>query len=120
MALFICIILIFQTTVGFLSDALWTKERGTIPWWDKMHWWAGRLVFILGLVNCHLGIKLLNPVNIITWYAGFWSTVSIGFVVLIFGQIKIGQEHHVNGEISKKSKKSKKLESVYNPYKMDV
>ena len=89
----VIIILIGQIVLGFISNALWTPDRTYIPWWDKVHWWLGRGVFILGIVNISLGINLYmnqynEPIGIL--YA-YWICIAIGFGFMVFGQIKFGQ-----------------------------
>ncbi|KAI8909420.1 hypothetical protein DFJ77DRAFT_121756 [Powellomyces hirtus] len=55
----IVIILTFpQVVLGFVIDKLWKPTREAIPWWDKVHWWLGRLVFLIALINLPFGIAL--------------------------------------------------------------
>ncbi|KAI8827128.1 uncharacterized protein EV422DRAFT_512762 [Fimicolochytrium jonesii] len=55
----IIIILTFpQVVLGFIIDKLWSPDRQGIPWWDKVHWWLGRVVFLLALINVPLGLNL--------------------------------------------------------------
>jgi hypothetical protein len=93
MGLIIIMIMILQIILGFICNALWSKARVTIPWYDKAHWWIGRMVTILGIINVSFGIKLYTqmydePEAVL--YA-YWICIVIGVAVLIFGQVRFGQ-----------------------------
>ena len=84
---------IFQVILGFISNAKWTPDRTSIPWWDKAHWWFGRLLFLAGIANCGFGLMLYAQLYNQTQYLSitYWIYVALGFAVLIYGQFKFGQ-----------------------------
>ena len=80
-----------------MIDFLWDKDRKTIPWYDKMHWWLGRLLYVLAFIQIPVGIYVYNTINneshIGTWIAYIaWSVVVI--LVLFLLNRKLGQRHH--------------------------
>ena len=90
---------LIQIGLGFVSNALWTPDRKSIPWWDKLHWWFGRLLFLLAIVNTYLGIREFHEFGYLqkTYVGvtiGFWLFVAGGFVALLWGQFVYGQVHH--------------------------
>ncbi|KAJ3319607.1 hypothetical protein HDV06_006169 [Boothiomyces sp. JEL0866] len=97
LGLIIFLAVILQIILGYISNAKWSPDRTSIPWWDKAHWWFGRSLFLLGLVNVYLGISLYNDnFGIASWVSPvFWAMVVIGIVGLVFGQVTTGQVHHV-------------------------
>jgi hypothetical protein len=94
LGLSIVMIMCFQITLGFICDALWSPERKTVPWYDKLHWWVGRIVTLLGLINIYFGIQLYTkifeePLSITYTY---WISMVLGIGFLIFGQTKFGND----------------------------
>ncbi len=92
LGLFVLLAVVFQFFLGIMSDQLWTAQRKTIPWWDKLHWWTGRIILVIALANCHLGLNLMDAT--LGWFIAFWAVVGLGFALLLFGQFKYGQQHH--------------------------
>jgi hypothetical protein len=90
---------IFQGILGVVIDTLFNPNRISIPWYDKLHWWVGRVLYVLGIVTIFLGIPLL--------YVGTdYSGVLLGFGILVFltvlvfglAQFKFGQSHHAENK----------------------
>ncbi|KAJ3125632.1 hypothetical protein HK098_008360 [Nowakowskiella sp. JEL0407] len=84
---------VLQAVLGFICNHMWSPDRTSVPWWDKVHWWNGRLLTILALVNVYLGLRLMtaDPPFIIA----FFVFVGVGVAALIAGQFFFGQVHHV-------------------------
>ncbi|KAJ3084341.1 hypothetical protein HK100_009308, partial [Physocladia obscura] len=82
-----------QILLGFIANWLFSANRLTVPWWDQVHWWLGRLVVIAALVNVGLGIVLYGGGLVVVAVYGAW----IGIVVVVFalGEYYFGQVHHV-------------------------
>ncbi|KAJ3269089.1 hypothetical protein HDV01_001862, partial [Terramyces sp. JEL0728] len=91
---------LIQISLGYISNAKWSPERTFIPWWDKAHWWVGRGLFLLALINVFLGISLYKEdYEIAKWVAPlFWIVVAAGIALLIYGQVTVGQIHHTKKE----------------------
>ncbi|KAJ3269091.1 hypothetical protein HDV01_001864 [Terramyces sp. JEL0728] len=94
--LVIVIVLIGQVILGYVSNAKWDENRKDIPWWDKLHWWVGRAVFLLAVVNVYLGIDLYedNFGDAPAFTAFFWICIILGAILMLYGQWKYGQVHH--------------------------
>jgi hypothetical protein len=82
---------IIQVVSGFISNHLWFTERKFVPWWDKLHWWNGRILFILALANVYLGLLLMESVS--TLFIIFFVSIGILVVVLIVGQFFIRKKN---------------------------
>ncbi|KAI9349181.1 hypothetical protein BDR26DRAFT_853180 [Obelidium mucronatum] len=85
-----------QVILGEVSNALWSAERKSIPWWDKAHWWLGRAVVVLAIVNTYLGLVEYGAKVI--WIVGYWVWIAV--VVFVgfgyFGEVQMGGVvHHV-------------------------
>lgn len=93
-----------QVLLGFLANALWDAKRTAIPWWDKAHWWLGRSVFILALVNIYLGIDSFSKVtgmsiaSFNTMVALYVFSVFLGVASMLYGQFKFGQTYDMAEE----------------------
>ncbi|RKO86610.1 DWNN domain-containing protein [Blyttiomyces helicus] len=83
-----------QAILGFVIDRLWTPTRVSIPWWDRLHWWVGRIVVLVTVINIPLGINTYGG-------AGSWAYIVyglwLGLVVVSFVSLqgRVGQVHHV-------------------------
>jgi hypothetical protein len=84
-----------QIALGFIINDLWTPTRTSIPWWDKMHWWFGRTVIIIGIANIFLGFnayhELSFPIALNGMYIGFGVLVGLGVLLLVYGEVALGQ-----------------------------
>ncbi|KAI8847390.1 hypothetical protein BC829DRAFT_396479 [Chytridium lagenaria] len=96
----VIVAMILQMILGVISDRMWSPDRPSVPWWDKVHWWLGRLTTLLGLANLFLGIDRYNKVTPLNPASnGFfialavWIAVWIG--VFVYGEVKLGQVHHL-------------------------
>jgi hypothetical protein len=97
MGLIITIVTIIQIILGIVSDKMFDEKRSEIPIWDKLHWWVGRLVFLGGIVNCYLGILVMDtsfPMGMVPKIV-FFVVIGLGFGSMIFGQTRYGQDNHV-------------------------
>lgn len=68
LGLIIFILQFIQIFSGVVIDRLYNPKRAKIPWYDKLHWYTGRVLFVLAQVNISLGFYvydksgLMNPV----------------------------------------------------------
>ncbi|TPX73464.1 hypothetical protein CcCBS67573_g05267 [Chytriomyces confervae] len=87
-----------QVALGFISNALFSAERHSVPWWDQAHWWLGRSAVLLAVVNVHLGLMLYEASAVIVGlYWGFIGVVVLG-VFGFLGEYRMkGAVHHVKG-----------------------
>ncbi|KAI9335755.1 hypothetical protein BDR26DRAFT_804719 [Obelidium mucronatum] len=82
-----------QIVLGYVANALFSTERKEIPWWDKLHWWVGRIAVLLGLANICLGLLLWNAGA--AYIAVYWSIVAMILGVFVWMEFKGGAVHHV-------------------------
>ncbi|TPX68084.1 hypothetical protein SpCBS45565_g03379 [Spizellomyces sp. 'palustris'] len=90
-----------QLALGWIIDRLFNPTRNYIPWWDKVHWWLGRIVFLLALINIPFGIALYNDGEEVkrTWpYVVFGALCVLWVGVFAYLQFRVGQKHHVEEE----------------------
>jgi len=96
----LCVLLLVQIIMGFISNAKWSPERKSIPWWDQAHWWLGRAVVILGITNVYFGIiefhKRLQIEDHSSVLITFGAIVGLGVISMLTGQFLYGQVHHLN------------------------
>lgn len=99
MGLTIFILMFLQFALGFVSNALWTPERKAVPWWDMVHWYFGRSLLILAVVNMFLGMMEYTEAtgeSITGLRIGYWVWIGIMFAVMIAGHFYFGgTQHHV-------------------------
>ncbi|KAJ1559057.1 hypothetical protein HK405_012169 [Cladochytrium tenue] len=100
MGLFVEVILVVQIVLGFVSNAMWSPTRTSIPWWDQAHWWLGRSVTFLSLVTMYLGFGDFNEATPTTPVSAgvivlFFTWIGSCLVVLVAGQFRFGQVNHV-------------------------
>ncbi|KAJ3129999.1 hypothetical protein HK100_008323 [Physocladia obscura] len=83
-----------QVLLGYILNARFSKDRVNIPWWDRLHWWIGRVVFLLALVTIFLGLRLAHAgIEIVIWYVVMIAVVGTAFVV---AEVQIGASLHVH------------------------
>jgi hypothetical protein len=96
----VCALLLVQIIMGFVSNHLWSPDRKSIPWWDKAHWWLGRALVILGLVNIYFGIMDFHQHLDIKDHSSVLITSGVigglGVLSMLVGQFLYGQVHHLN------------------------
>ncbi|KAJ3094097.1 hypothetical protein HDU97_008518 [Phlyctochytrium planicorne] len=85
-----------QIALGFVSNHLWSPDRKSIPWWDQMHWWIGRISVMGSVLIMYWGLKAFEASNLA--HFGFFFWIGLGLVVMVGGQFAIGVVHHVGGK----------------------
>ncbi|KAI9350288.1 hypothetical protein BDR26DRAFT_852137, partial [Obelidium mucronatum] len=45
-----------QIALGFVINHLFRQSRTHVPWWDRVHWWVGRAIAFLTLLNIFWGL----------------------------------------------------------------
>ncbi|KAI8921782.1 hypothetical protein BC831DRAFT_475424 [Entophlyctis helioformis] len=103
--LLVTVAVLIQVVLGFVSNAMFSPDREAVPWWDKLHWWFGRLLFIAALGCVFFGIQLYQNLGypLDAWVPiAFGCYLFVAFIVLAFGERFHGQVHHVKGAIGGK------------------
>lgn len=89
-----------QIALGFIIDALYDPGRQNIPWWDNLHWYFGKALFLLAIINGYLGLREFAELgftnSLVGLTAGYWVVVGLGFAAFIFGEFKFGQTRKFN------------------------
>ncbi|ORY40170.1 hypothetical protein BCR33DRAFT_719558 [Rhizoclosmatium globosum] len=75
-----------QLVLGYVCNRLFSPKRVRVPVWDQVHWWIGRLLVLLAVVNMHLGLELYEAGKV--WIAAYWTWV---LLVLLGGFVFIGE-----------------------------
>ncbi|CAJ0649607.1 12625_t:CDS:2 [Entrophospora sp. SA101] len=81
MVILIC--LFVQLLIGGIHHHMYDPNRKSIPWWTKLHWWFGRCLVLLALVQISLGLDLydVNPFLLDAYYVYAGSLVFIYLVM---------------------------------------
>ncbi|KAJ3208231.1 hypothetical protein HDU82_002770 [Entophlyctis luteolus] len=95
-----------QIILGLVSNALFDPSRPSIPWWDQVHWWIGRLLLLLGILNTFFGLILFDPPAFYTICYWIW----IGIVACVFAflgeHFLRGAVYHMNGTFNRKEQEN--------------
>lgn len=96
----IVILALFQLVSGLIIHKLYNADRTATPWWDKVHWWTGRLVYLFAVINIPLGFHLFyvvyeEQVSIAIWVIYFVYT-AILWTIFIF--VSRGQHKKVSSQ----------------------
>ncbi|ORY40149.1 hypothetical protein BCR33DRAFT_719547, partial [Rhizoclosmatium globosum] len=73
-----------QMLLGFISNALYDEKRKSVPWYDQLHHWTGRIIMVLVLVQMQLGLDLYGASTGVI--AAFWCWVVL-ILCCVFGFI---------------------------------
>lgn len=107
MGLVLVIFMLAQMILGMVIDRLFDPYRRHIPWYDKAHWWLGRVSAVLSVVTTFLGLAEYNTKQkdlLLGMYGAFVAVLITAFVV---AQVKMGQSHH--------NEKKKPSDYSFNP-----
>ncbi|KAJ3024405.1 UNVERIFIED_CONTAM: hypothetical protein HDU68_008194 [Siphonaria sp. JEL0065] len=97
-----------QVFLGYVSNKLFNAKRTSIPVIDQIHWWVGRVVAILAVVNMYLGLVQFESSLVVE--AVYWTWISL----VVFGLFMGGGEYWLGGsvhhlEVPKPSERSSPL-----------
>jgi hypothetical protein len=91
---------VVQLILGVVIDKKFNPTRSEIPLRDKVHWWLGRVLFALSILNIFLGIAVANS-GVIYWYFVYAAVVLITVGVFVWAQRSFGgQQHHQEKQLS--------------------
>jgi hypothetical protein len=86
LGLVVVILSFLQLILGQYINIKFDPNRHVIPWYDKVHWWFGRLIFILANLNIFLGFNIYDFSIGIYLHAFF---LAIFFAICIFEREKV-------------------------------
>ncbi|KAJ3239614.1 hypothetical protein HDU81_005595 [Chytriomyces hyalinus] len=72
-----------QVVLGVVCNALYNEKRTSVPWWDRLHHWLGRLIGLAAIVNMYLGINLWTNSSL-GYVIGYWVWIAL-VVIVLFG-----------------------------------
>ncbi|TPX35974.1 hypothetical protein SmJEL517_g01814 [Synchytrium microbalum] len=78
-----------QFFLGIFIDRMWSPGRQGIPWYDKTHWWIGRIISFVGIAVTEAGVNLYNKSN----------PIDFGWIILVYGWVVIITIHQVFAEL---------------------
>ncbi|KAI9325794.1 hypothetical protein DFJ73DRAFT_868323 [Zopfochytrium polystomum] len=90
-----------QIVLGFISNALFSPDRPSIPWWDRLHWWVGRAVMVLAVVEIYLGLRLFGASTAVV--VAYWVWIGVCVAAFAAAQLLGGAVHHLEGQLSSKA-----------------
>ncbi|KAI8619682.1 hypothetical protein BC830DRAFT_721859 [Chytriomyces sp. MP71] len=86
-----------QVALGYTANALFDPARETIPWWDRMHWYVGRMAILAGNANVVLGMLLFGEKVSDAVVVIYLVLIIIIAGVFVLAEVKVGAKHHVAG-----------------------
>ncbi|CAG8524186.1 4652_t:CDS:2 [Ambispora gerdemannii] len=79
--------LLGQMVLGMIHHRLYRPDRESTPWWTKLHWWVGRTLFVLALVQIVLGFETYNVVTSV--YVVYFTYVCFLIIALLYGYARV-------------------------------
>jgi uncharacterized membrane protein YhaH (DUF805 family) len=81
-----------QPFIGLIADRLFDPSRSKVPAQDQIHWWVGRLLLVLAIVNIFLGIDRLfiNSTGAYIMYGLFAGWTGLTVAILIANEVRVG------------------------------
>lgn len=85
----ILVMMIAEAILGWAIDQLYEPSRQSVPLRDKAHWWVGRCILLLAVINVQLGFDLFNEKKLnggvgVGYVAGNWIVLGLFFVAALF------------------------------------
>ncbi|KAJ3258968.1 DOMON domain-containing protein frrs1L [Boothiomyces macroporosus] len=85
----VAITVVIQVVLGFVCNAAYDPDRTLIPWWDQLHWWLGRSLFLIGVLNVYLGILYYQERFDAVWaIPAFWGFLVLGIALFATANYK--------------------------------
>ncbi|KAJ3262390.1 hypothetical protein HDU77_000369 [Chytriomyces hyalinus] len=83
-----------QVVLGVVCNALYNEKRTSVPWWDRLHHWLGRLIGLAAIVNMYLGINLWSNGSL-GYAIGYWVWIALVVIVLfgVVGELLMVRRH---------------------------
>ena len=122
LGLVVFLLSIVQTILGQVINVMFNPYRTGIPWYDRLHWYQGRLLYGMAVVNVFCGIvqytggdKTRLALFVVAGLLFVGGLVAFGYGSYRYG----GQTHHTNAPKRRASENSlseftppSKLESI--------
>jgi len=89
--------MILQAFLGYICDLLYDPNRPGIPLVDRLHWWFGRAIILVAIINIQLGMTLYQTLGYTvstSTQAMFCVFVAIGCGVFAVAEYQVGQVNH--------------------------
>ncbi|KAJ3393640.1 hypothetical protein HDU84_001415 [Entophlyctis sp. JEL0112] len=82
-----------QVGLGVFANYMFEPNRISVPWWDTMHAWIGRIAFLVALATVFLGVQLAGLG--IAFYAAFGIVVVAIVCVFSTSEAILGPSRHL-------------------------
>jgi len=100
LGLAVVILMVLQSVLGKAIDVMFDPHRTEIPWYDKVHWWLGRLVTLAAVICIFFGVSAYQfeaPKMDMIMYGVYGSLLFFILIAFVAGHfIYGGQQIHVN------------------------
>ncbi|KAJ3076015.1 hypothetical protein HDU98_005964 [Podochytrium sp. JEL0797] len=85
-----------QIILGYASNALFSPDRVSVPWWDQVHWWLGRVAIMFAWVTMFMGLVQFGSGVVIKVL--YFAAILCGIAAIACGHWMFGGAvHHVKG-----------------------
>lgn len=95
--LVVLILMVLQAILGYVCNIMFSPDRKGVPWYDKAHWYIGRSLFLLAIVNVQLGWYLYAALGLpfsMTILISVWAIIGAGFLLFVLAEFRVGQVTH--------------------------
>jgi hypothetical protein len=79
----IFVVMICEIILGFVIDSLYDPDRTRPPTHDQVHWWTGRILVVLGIVNVQFGFSQFDEYYYMSTALVICNWVFVGAVITI-------------------------------------
>ncbi|CAG8653455.1 6593_t:CDS:2 [Funneliformis mosseae] len=77
--------IVIQLAIGAIHHKLFDPNRSYTPWWTQLHWWFGRALVSLAIIQVPFGLKLYGAKKIYLYiYFGYLFILMVAFSFLSF------------------------------------
>ncbi|CAI2175640.1 13230_t:CDS:2 [Funneliformis geosporum] len=90
--------LFIQLAIGAVHHKLFDPNRAYVPWWTKLHWWFGRALVLLAIIQIPFGLKLYGAKKIYLYiYLVYLFILMVAFSFLSFRLWNKSRDQKDNG-----------------------
>jgi hypothetical protein len=93
-----------EIILGVVIDKLFDPRRSSVPFHDKLHWYAGRLLLIGGITNAGFGLVSYTGTDWLWGLCGLWFL----FLLSLFFYLEKSQGVQLEGDFQQVNDKRMK------------
>ena len=109
--LVVFILSFLQAALGQYINEKFDAYRQKIPLHDMLHWWLGRLVWVLSLVTMALGTILISEESYLLLMI-YLITMAVILMVFVVAEVRLGQSDHEVVSSNSDAKHSSNIELI--------